>query len=154
MPNEPETYNGTEDSDGCPDRGRVIVSQSKIEILDQLFFKRDSAKIEPASRPLIEAIAATLRGNPELSLLEVAGHACGDSNARDISQSRADAVRGALVGLGVEGRRCGRAATAAIDRWPLEQRRGLQSQSPRADQHLADPRRGRAHKVQPRRRVR
>lgn len=104
-PNEPETYNGTEDSDGCPDRGRVIISQSKIEILDQLFFKRDSAKIEPASRPLIEAIAATLKGNPELSLLEVAGHACGDSNARDISQSRADAVRGALVGLGVEGRR-------------------------------------------------
>lgn len=104
-PSEPETYNGTEDSDGCPDRGRVIVSASKIEILDQLFFKRDSAKLEPNTRPLIEAIAATLKGNPELVLIEVAGHACSDSSPRDISQSRADAVRAALVSLGVEGRR-------------------------------------------------
>jgi outer membrane protein OmpA-like peptidoglycan-associated protein len=104
-PNEPETYNGIEDSDGCPDRGRVIISQSSIQILDQLFFKRDSSKLEANTRPMIEAIAATLKGNPDLSLIEVAGHACGDSNPRDISQSRADAVRGALVGLGVEGRR-------------------------------------------------
>lgn len=104
-PNEPETYNGTEDSDGCPDRGRVIISQSSIQILDQLFFKRDSVKLEPNTRPMIEAIAATLKGNPDLSLIEVAGHACGDSSPRDISQSRADAVRGALVALGVEGRR-------------------------------------------------
>ena len=34
-PNEPETYNGYEDNDGCPDRGRVVVTDTSIEILDQ-----------------------------------------------------------------------------------------------------------------------
>jgi len=31
-PNDPETYNGIEDGDGCPDHGRVVITKSKIEI--------------------------------------------------------------------------------------------------------------------------
>ena len=30
-----EVYNGVDDSDGCPDRGKVIVTDTKIEILDK-----------------------------------------------------------------------------------------------------------------------
>ncbi len=100
-PYEPETYNGIEDEDGCPDRGRVIVSASKIEIFDQLFFAKDSARLAPQMLPLIDALTATLQHNPELTLVEVAGHACDDSDPRSISQSRADAVRSELVRRGI-----------------------------------------------------
>ena len=33
-PLEPETYNGVDDEDGCPDRARVVVMANKIEIRD------------------------------------------------------------------------------------------------------------------------
>ena len=104
-PFEPETYNGIDDSDGCPDRGRVIVSASRLQILDRVYFERGSAVLKPASTPILDAIVATLRGNPQLTLVEVQGHACGEPHPQEISQSRADAVRAYLVDHGVAGGR-------------------------------------------------
>jgi hypothetical protein len=59
-PNEPETYNGFEDEDGCPDRGRVVVTDTAIEILDTVYFKARSTTIQKPSEPILEAVAATL----------------------------------------------------------------------------------------------
>lgn len=101
-PNEPETYNGIEDDDGCPDRGRVIVEESSIAILDKIYFQNRVAEVSDRSRPILDAVAATLIGNPQITSVVVEGHAA--QNERDawaISAARADAVRLALVAAGV-----------------------------------------------------
>jgi OOP family OmpA-OmpF porin len=104
-PNEPETYNGVEDEDGCPDKGRVIVRKGKIEILDKIYFETDKADIKPISFPLLDAIAATIKGNPQLQLIEIQGHADergDDEHNLDLTDRRAASVRRAMEERGVE----------------------------------------------------
>lgn len=104
-PREPETYNGIEDEDGCPDRGRVVVTDTAIEILDRVYFRRGSADIQPTSTPVVDAIAATLRGNADIRALEIQGHASDDEpNAWDLSGRRALAIKAALESQGVRAR--------------------------------------------------
>lgn len=101
-PNDAETYNGEEDADGCPDRGHVQVEESSMVILDKVYFTSGSAEIRGPSRPILEAIAATLRGNPQIDEVEVQGHAApGEVDAWGLSAARARAVRQALLDLGV-----------------------------------------------------
>jgi OmpA-OmpF porin, OOP family len=104
-PNEPETYNGVEDEDGCPDKGRVILRKGKIEILDKIYFETDKAEIKPISFPLLDAIAATIKGYPELQLIEIQGHADergADDYNLDLTDRRAASVRRAMEERGVE----------------------------------------------------
>jgi outer membrane protein OmpA-like peptidoglycan-associated protein len=94
-PNEPETYNGFEDEDGCPDKGKVIVRKGKLEILDKIYFETDKDEIKPVSFPLLDAIAATIKGNPQIQLIEVQGHADergDDAHNLDLTERRAAAV--------------------------------------------------------------
>jgi outer membrane protein OmpA-like peptidoglycan-associated protein len=79
-PNEPEARNGFEDDDGCPDRGRVVVTDTQIEILDRIYFVRGSDAIAPVSRQVVDAIATTLRGNPDIPKIEIQGHASSDED--------------------------------------------------------------------------
>ena len=105
-PEEPEVYNGIEDGDGCPDQGRVVIESSSIEILDRIFFEADSAVIPERARPILDAVAATLQGNPRLTRIRVEGHAAAnESRAWALSAERASAVRGALIAAGVEASR-------------------------------------------------
>jgi outer membrane protein OmpA-like peptidoglycan-associated protein len=105
-PNEPETYNGFDDYDGCPDRGRVVVTDSSIEVLDLVYFGKGSATIERRSYPILDAIAATLKGNPTIRKVEVGGHASDDEpDAWSLASRRAAAVRQYLIDHGVESRR-------------------------------------------------
>ena len=104
-PNEPEVYNGFEDEDGCPDKGRVIVRKGKLEILDKIYFETDKAVILPVSFPILDAIAATLKGNPQILEIEVQGHADerGDDNYNlKLTEARSQAVRTYLSDHGVE----------------------------------------------------
>jgi OOP family OmpA-OmpF porin len=107
-PNEPETYNGFEDEDGCPDKGRVILRKGKLEILDKIYFETAKAIIKPISFPILDAVAATLKGNPQILLVEVQGHAdergADDYNMR-LTEDRAAAVKTYLQEHGVEGDR-------------------------------------------------
>ncbi|MCA1664455.1 MAG: OmpA family protein, partial [Myxococcales bacterium] len=104
-PNEPETYNGFEDEDGCPDKGRVILRKGKLEILDKIYFETAKAIIKPISFPILDAVAATLKGNPQILLVEVQGHAdergADDYNMR-LTEDRAAAVKTYLIEHGVE----------------------------------------------------
>ncbi|HZS41305.1 MAG TPA: OmpA family protein [Polyangia bacterium] len=104
-PNEPETYNGFEDEDGCPDKGRVLLRRGKLEILDKIYFETAKAIIKPISYPILNAIVATLKGNPQILLLEVQGHADergdDDYNMR-LTEDRAAAVKTYLTEHGVE----------------------------------------------------
>jgi OmpA-OmpF porin, OOP family len=103
-PNEPETYNGFQDDDGCPDQGRVIVRKGKLEILDKIYFETDKTDIKPVSFPLLDAIAATIKGNPQLQLIEIQGHADergSDQHNLELTDGRAHSVMRALVERGV-----------------------------------------------------
>ncbi len=107
-PNEPETYNGFEDEDGCPDRGRVVVTDTSIEILDMVYFELDKAVIKKESYPILDAVAATLQGNPSISLIEIQGHTDEQGNDAynlDLSDRRAAAVKKYMVDKGVEDKR-------------------------------------------------
>jgi len=107
-PNQPETYNGFEDEDGCPDKGRVLIKRGQLLILDKIYFETAKAIIKPISFPILDAIAATLKGNPQLLLLEVQGHADergdDDYNMR-LTEDRAAAVKTYLIGKGIEAER-------------------------------------------------
>jgi OOP family OmpA-OmpF porin len=104
-PNDPETYNGFEDEDGCPDRGNVIIEENEIIILEKIYFATDSAEILPKSFPIVDAVAATLIGNPQITLVEIQGHAdergADDYNIR-LTGDRAASVLQALGQRGVD----------------------------------------------------
>jgi outer membrane protein OmpA-like peptidoglycan-associated protein len=94
-PLEPEVYNGTDDEDGCPDQGRVEVVGSNIVIMDKIYFETDSAEIREISFPILDAVSATLRGNPQITLVEVQGHA--DERGTDPYNLRLTSDRSASV---------------------------------------------------------
>lgn len=101
-PNEPETYNGGCDEDGCPDHGRVCIEESSIQILDYVHFRRNRADITPESIPLLDAIAATMNGNPQITLIAVIGQTEAHERQREaLALRRAEAVLEALVARGV-----------------------------------------------------
>jgi outer membrane protein OmpA-like peptidoglycan-associated protein len=101
-PNEPETYNGFDDNDGCPDRGRVVVTDTAIQVLERVTFPRGAAVPGAAMQPVIEAVATMLRGNPDIRQVEVGGHAASDEDDPwGLSSRRASEVRSALVQRGI-----------------------------------------------------
>ena len=61
-PNDPETYNGLDDADGCPDEGRAFIQGTQIVIADKIYFEPDSDEIQERSRAILEAVAATADG--------------------------------------------------------------------------------------------
>jgi OmpA-OmpF porin, OOP family len=100
-----ETYNGVDDTDGCPDRGRVVVTDTKIEILDKIYFEYDSDVIQKRSFGILDAIAATMQGNPDIKLVEIQGHTDergSDAYNLDLSDRRAASVRRYLTEHGVD----------------------------------------------------
>lgn len=101
-PGEPETFNGHEDGDGCPDDRRVHVSDSQLAILDWIAFAGGSATIPPAATPVLDAVAATLLAHSDIMAIDVDGHAAaGEPDAWGLSARRAGAVRSALLARGV-----------------------------------------------------
>jgi outer membrane protein OmpA-like peptidoglycan-associated protein len=124
-PNDPETYNGFEDTDGCPDRGSVIVEENEIIILEKIYFATDSAEILERSFPIVDAVAATLVGNPQMTKIEVQGHAdergADDYNIR-LTSDRAASVVQALIQRGVD---AGRLRSAGYgERCPVDPAHG------------------------------
>ncbi|MCU0675507.1 MAG: OmpA family protein [Myxococcota bacterium] len=102
-PNEPETYNGFEDEDGCPDRGRVTIEDSRIVILDKIYFARGSSQLRDPQTPILDAMAATLVHNPQILRVRVDGHATSDEPSPwALAAERAGVVRAALIARGVE----------------------------------------------------
>ncbi len=106
-----------------PDRGRIVVTDTSIEILDTITFDSHSAVLTPASLPMLDAIAGTLDGNPSILLVEIRGHS--DWEERDpqhraeLSVQRAEAVATALVARGVNSARL--TTYGASDDEPLSQ---------------------------------
>jgi outer membrane protein OmpA-like peptidoglycan-associated protein len=121
-PSQPETFNGSDDSDGCPDRGRVVVSSTSIVILQDVNFETDRAVIKRESYPILDAVAAVLLGNPDIAELEIQGHTDergDDAYNLELSDRRASSVRQYLIAKGVAAQRLsslGYGETQPIDR--------------------------------------
>jgi len=104
------------------EHGRVVVTDTETTILDVVEFAPGTATLRTSSRPTLDAVADTLRGNPSIELLEVQSHMRdhGDDAADlDLTQQRADAVVAYLVAAGVEPARLtaqGYGDTQPIDR--------------------------------------
>ncbi|HWP05727.1 MAG TPA: OmpA family protein, partial [Polyangiaceae bacterium] len=103
-PNDPETYNGYQDQDGCPDKGKVIIEGNEILILEKVQFETNSARILPQSNEILDAVAATLKGHSEFTLVEIAGHAderASDEHNLKLTKARAASVMDALRSRGI-----------------------------------------------------
>lgn len=89
-------------------QGRVRVERQRLVLSDTIHFAFDSATIEPRSYPLLNELAATLAGHPELERILIEGHA--DERGTKaynltLSRQRAQAVRDHLVDLGISASR-------------------------------------------------
>lgn len=101
--NEPETYNGFDDEDGCPDELPDEVKRFE-GVLEGIYFDTGKAKIKKKSRRPLDAVAGMLRKYPTLRV-EISGHTDSVGNEEDnvrLSQERADAVKQFLVDAGIE----------------------------------------------------
>src|SRR6185436_12965539 len=97
---EPETPNGFEDEDGCPD----LAPQSPGRLVERIGFPYDSAEVKPAAYPMLDAIAIVLKQQPHLfPLVALEGHAADNERSpMRLSLERASAVRVALMARGVD----------------------------------------------------
>jgi outer membrane protein OmpA-like peptidoglycan-associated protein len=103
-PFQAEVYNGNDDEDGCPDGCRPpMIDDSRIVILESIWFRARSSRIGPEALPILDALAATMQGNPSITRVRLTGHADrGERDGRALSLARASAVRDALVQRGVD----------------------------------------------------
>ncbi|MGN6110736.1 MAG: OmpA family protein [Kofleriaceae bacterium] len=107
-PNEREEYNNVDDEDGCPDHGTVIRTGGEFQILEPINFEYNSAVIQADSFPILDAVVAALQGNPDVELVEVAGHTDqrgDDAYNLELSDRRAAAVVAYLVRKKVDPKR-------------------------------------------------
>jgi outer membrane protein OmpA-like peptidoglycan-associated protein len=102
-PKEPETKNGFEDDDGCPDK---IPEKFKkfTGVVQGIFFDQGKATIRKDSNATLDGAVKVLQEFPSVRL-EISGHTSSEGsnevNAK-LSQERADAVKSWLVSKGVD----------------------------------------------------
>ncbi len=104
-PSEPESINGVSDDDGCPDAGKVVITSSKIEILEKIYFEPGSARIRPISYAILDEVGALLARNPYITRVRVEGHtddAGAEAANLRVSEKRARAVVDYLVTGGID----------------------------------------------------
>ncbi len=87
---------------GCPD---VYLGPTGIVFFDKIQFETNSAKILAASNATLDKVAKVIADHPDLTLVEVAGHADerGSKQLNNaLTQARVDSVMVALVARGIE----------------------------------------------------
>jgi outer membrane protein OmpA-like peptidoglycan-associated protein len=84
--------------------GHVVVTDTETTILDVVEFAPNTSNLRPTSGATLDAVAATLLGNPSIQLVEVQSHTSGigDSAANQaLSEQRAAVMVQYLVDAGV-----------------------------------------------------
>ena len=106
-PNDPETYNGEDDEDGCPDQGDVVLRCSYSPIISAVFFEHGSSQLKDASREYLRDFASTVADDKNGILrVQAAGAATsGEGSSEErvlLSRNRALAVEEFLREQGVQ----------------------------------------------------
>jgi OOP family OmpA-OmpF porin len=105
-PNEPETKNGYQDDDGCPDTLPERVKKF-AGVVKGIEFDRAKETIRPVSGPVLDDAVAVLKEYPSLKI-EISGHTDSEGD-RDknvaLSLKRADAVKGYIAAKGIDASR-------------------------------------------------
>jgi outer membrane protein OmpA-like peptidoglycan-associated protein len=98
-PDEP----GTIENQGCQAKQLVVIGDDQLEILEKVYFKTGSAKLQKRSWALLDQVAAVLISHPEIKKIRVEGHSDKTGSLRYnmiLSKKRADTVVRYLVGRG------------------------------------------------------
>ena len=102
-PNEPETFNGYQDEDGCPDE--VPAALKKFTgVIEGINFKTGSADITKNSNVVLDKVVQVLTDYPDVRI-EISGHTDNVGKPefnRELSQKRADAVKQYLINKGIK----------------------------------------------------
>lgn len=99
---EPETKNGFEDDDGCPDKLPEKIKKF-TGVVQGIFFDQGKATIRKQSTPTLDGTVNVLKEFPTISL-EISGHTSSEGDPafnQKLSQDRADAVKQWLVDKGI-----------------------------------------------------
>ena len=102
---EPETINGNDDEDGCPDKGDagVMLMQDRIEVLEPIVFVGTTSKLKPASNKVLAQVGATLRAERGVKRVRVTVHVHPRGPGDEaLSEKRAEEIRKWLIQWGVE----------------------------------------------------
>ena len=105
-PNEPETFNGYQDSDGCPDEVPEAVKKF-TGVIEGIHFKTGSAAITQDSHRVLDKAIQVLVDYPDVKL-EIGGHTDNvgkEEFNKELSQKRAESVREYMVSKGIAGDR-------------------------------------------------
>jgi outer membrane protein OmpA-like peptidoglycan-associated protein len=103
-PNQPETVNGINDHDGCPD-SKVAFLRDRLVVDERVFFDYDDATLKPTGKETLDELASLfMRTGYDWAGLRVQGHT--DSRGtepynEDLSLRRAAAVKSYLASMGV-----------------------------------------------------
>jgi outer membrane protein OmpA-like peptidoglycan-associated protein len=103
-PNDPEDFDGFEDSDGCPEQELVVIESEKIILLSPVYFFFDSDQIKPESFQVLNDVATVLKEHTEIKLLSIEGHASAEGELdynQALSERRALAIVKFLQKAGV-----------------------------------------------------
>jgi len=105
-PKEPETKNGFEDKDGCPDKVPDAVKKF-TGVIEGIYFDVGKATIRAQSKPKLTNAVKVLQSYPTISM-EISGHTSSEGDEgfnQRLSQERADSVKQWLVDAGVPSER-------------------------------------------------
>jgi outer membrane protein OmpA-like peptidoglycan-associated protein len=102
-PKEPGVRGDDPEKEGCPQFIRRISGSSEVQLMKQVEFEFDKAKILPDSYPILDEVVRLLKANPEIKLVSIEGHTdnVGKPEYNDnLAHMRAGAVREYLVKQG------------------------------------------------------
>lgn len=102
-PEEPETVNGYEDDDGCPDEVPKEVEQF-MGVIDGIHFDSGKSTIKTDSKTVLSRAVDILKKYPSIRI-EISGHTDnrgGENFNMNLSQARADSVKNYLGEQGVD----------------------------------------------------
>ena len=98
-PDEP----GTVENHGCQDAQLVVIGAGQLEILEKVYFKTGSRKLQKRSFALLDNVAKVMNAHPEIEVIRVEGHSDSTGSLKfnmKLSKQRADTVIRYLVGRG------------------------------------------------------
>ena len=81
----------------------MVIEDSRLEILDKLYFNSDSAQLQRRSHAVLDNVAEVLNAHPEISIIHVEGHTDSTGPAAynmRLSRRRAESVARYLVDEG------------------------------------------------------